>query len=190
MNDTFVSTEPFVGFRVWTVFPPGVKIHGKRTHEPRLGPVTGPDHVFYGPVTWTRGYLGSVVPWYAPGAQEAICLIGKTVGTRHLIMGEECKCGFWALRNPNDESYHIARLLGEYYVVGEVELWGRVVEGEMGFRGQFARVRSLFERSGMAPWEVESLSKTYDVPIVNDPRWDPLLIKPPLVPGINWEVEK
>jgi hypothetical protein len=112
----------------------------------------------------TNGTLKAVTmhwPWDRDG-RPASCM---SVQTRHRMkkllysysgeleeLGEhgespcpECGCGFWAFREPIMDRYQRSMLMdwasqnGQFFVTGQVELWGRVVSHSDGFRAQFAR---------------------------------------------------
>lgn len=60
-----------------------------------------------------------------------------------------CSCGVWALKNPRDawltrKEYHAGRRLA----LGRVQLWGRVIEHNRGYRAEYARPLSLLLLGG------------------------------------------
>ena len=79
-----------------------------------------------------------------------------------------CTCGVYAAKSLD----HLRKIgLDRFGVLGEVKLWGTVVEHELGWRAQFAYPKSLVLPPGMALFstkEVESRLKTlaaYDIDI-------------------------
>jgi hypothetical protein len=79
-----------------------------------------------------------------------------------------CTCGVYAAKSLD----HLRKIgLDRFGVLGEVNLWGTVVEHELGWRAQFAYPKSLVLPPGMALFstkEVESRLKTlaaYDIDI-------------------------
>lgn len=78
----------------------------------------------------------------------------------HDCPSKDCHCGVWAFRSLDEfkkmaESYHST------VVVGQVYLWGRVLECENGYRAQYAYPKELW----LFNEEHESLGWIYNVPI-------------------------
>lgn len=78
----------------------------------------------------------------------------------HDCPDKDCSCGVWAFRDLNE-----FKKMGESYsstaVVGQVYLWGRVLECENGYRAQFAVPKELW----IFDPEHESLGIHYNCPI-------------------------
>ena len=79
-----------------------------------------------------------------------------------------CTCGVYAAKSLD----HLRKIgLDRFGVLGEVNLWGPVIEHELGYRARFAYPKTLFLPPGMALFstkEVESRLKTlaaYDIDI-------------------------
>jgi len=94
-------------------------------------------------------------------------------GHAHAAPEPGCSCGVYALRSPDGlRRYLVGRddpwVVGR--VLGEVEVWGDVIEGELGWRAAYARPRRIFagrhgqtghlarraprrEDSAVEPWE-------------------------------------
>lgn len=85
--------------------------------------------------------------------------------------GRSCKCGFYAAKSVK----HLLRLGyasrchningGKVGVIGEVALWGKIVEGNQGYRAQYAYPTKLylpFEANHLA----KPLSEAYGVEVV------------------------
>jgi hypothetical protein len=79
--------------------------------------------------------------------------------TPHLAPGKDCTCGVWAFRTL--EEFQKMAASYEVAVVGQVYLWGRILECENGYRAQFAYPKELWLMNG----EHESLGWIYDVPV-------------------------
>jgi len=75
--------------------------------------------------------------WPVDGALAARCR-----RRWHGAPGEECHCGIWALHEPGSDLLHMARA-GGMPVLGEVLGWGRCIEGEKGWRVEYARPARL-----------------------------------------------
>jgi hypothetical protein len=81
--------------------------------------------------------LGNGTPWKPREMLEARCSLGA-----HAAPNAECTCGVYAHKTRKAAIRH-ARTIGGA-VVGEVELWGKVVEHEHGYRAQYARPCALW----------------------------------------------
>jgi len=81
--------------------------------------------------------------------------------TPHLAPAVDCSCGVWALKDLDRLVAAIGSSYGEIRVLGQVSLWGRVVETENGYRAQHAYPSELwlFDNS------LEELGAIYDVPV-------------------------
>jgi hypothetical protein len=67
-------------------------------------------------------------------------------GHAHAAPEADCSCGVYALREPEELTrYLVGRddpwVVGR--VIGQVELWGDVVEGELGWRAAYAYPRRI-----------------------------------------------
>ena len=86
----------------------------------------------------------------------------------HPVPGPECNCGFHAARDPvdalsyargRDEPGTVCRILGE------VALWGHVLEAEHGWRASHAYPRRLYVRNP----EIAAALTAYGVPVCGSP---------------------
>jgi hypothetical protein len=116
--------------------------------------------------------LGSVLHelvWAPEMAAVAECALDGAV---HPVPGPRCSCGFHAARDPVDAlTYLIGRdePLTVCRVLGEVALWGHVLETEAGWRASHALPLRLYVRD---PELVPALS-AYGVVISCDPCVSP-----------------
>jgi hypothetical protein len=150
-----------------------------------------------GPKLWPVAHAG--YEW-VPGRNEAVvCPNGRTAAEPHPYPW--CDCGFWAMWDPVDipygplmqhqnKEYTEIRSYGDWesrwiqtqeggyggYIWGQIEAWGVVVEAELGFRAQFAKITELYD----GPWDppspaaelyIHSLGVAYGVP-VREPNFD------------------
>jgi hypothetical protein len=93
-------------------------------------------------ITWFRYRDGRTEPrltsysaghiWSPRQRQVAFC----TRGHAHESPWPDCECGLWAMRKHGP-------LPVSGSVIGEVYLWGRVIEFEDGYRAQYAYPKSL-----------------------------------------------
>lgn len=126
-----------VGWRAWGVYPDA---------DP--------------PLLQSLKYAGAV--WTPGERMEATCG-GARIAAWHSkdegIPGNNCGCGLYAaktrehLQSMNYHRYDAERR-GLFHVMGEVELWGRVVEGTQGWRAEFGYPRTLY-----VPFEAHRLVK-------------------------------
>jgi hypothetical protein len=155
--------------------------------EPELGDFQVPDSVgtILGWRLWRVRYitdsyrllpLWSDEEWPPRQAMRAACRRGLA----HPPPDEGCSCGIYAI---NERSKYRFRDLAffrpkeELLVVGQVYLWGRVIEGTRGTRAGIAYPHDLYvvSRSGseidaaVAAW---GLGKAYDVPAEGARWWD------------------
>lgn len=103
---------------------------------------------------------GVYAPWKA-GVNEAACMkfrevsfparyFGATVrwavcdGEEHLAPDEDCNCGFWAYWNPDGGGQpQFSSNPFAVHVAGVVEGFGRMLQGEKGFRCSRARIAGV-----------------------------------------------
>jgi hypothetical protein len=85
------------------------------------------------------------------------------------IPSADCTCGVYATRRAPDLIF--ASLSGIRRIVGAVELWGKIIEAEFGYRAQYAQMRALIDdgtvgmrsvRSGLA-----TIAEDYKVPLLS-----------------------
>lgn len=130
--------------------------------DPKLGHAELPlfPEAFVGWRSWIveKGRLISLtsdVTW--PVGDE---LRAKCAGTGHKAPFSRCACGVYALKS------YIGLRRSSYYpndVWGQVALWGKVIEGEDGYRAEFAYPKTLFVPYTKMRW-IEILS-VYGVPV-------------------------
>lgn len=106
---------------------------------------------------------------WAPGENSARCPLGCTE-----IPGEDCGCGIYSLKSPEPD-------LASYNpdIIGQVLVWGKVIDGEFGYRSSYAMV-SLFLLPSIEKLDenwLELLSKRYSAPLV--------MAKGPILDAIN-----
>lgn len=81
-----------------------------------------------------RPIAGSSKPWPPLRPAQATC----TRPRRHPAPDLRCTCGLYATRTPD-----LLRRTRDPAVVGTVALWGRVIEHESGYRGEYAYPQRL-----------------------------------------------
>jgi hypothetical protein len=122
---------------------------------------------------WLRGVRGGYWPRGEP--LEATCevcesrrwrrhhgppLLPSPTGEGHDSYG----CGIYAFKSLADT----LAPRGTTTILGEVHLWGRVYEHEVGWRAQFAQVKCLIDpgEDAGSPTMVAAAAETYGVPVV------------------------
>ncbi len=121
-------TVPIVGWRVWIV------LSDRRLRSPMFG-----------------------IPWVPRRAVSASCLARspilhapeKALIRPHSVPSAECTCGIYASRNLSDlvsnqlpTSLRVSLRNQQnppWLIAGKVELWGRVLCGERGYRAEYAK---------------------------------------------------
>jgi hypothetical protein len=101
--------------------------------------------------------LGQSDIWKPKTAKPAKC---SSQGKAHRAPSKECSCGYWSFRTM-DLLTEALRNYREVTVVGAVEIWGRVIECDNGYRSEFAYPQELW----LLKPDMEYLSWTYGVPV-------------------------
>jgi hypothetical protein len=132
---------PLVGYRMWQV--------KDEDDQPLFLPLTHPSR------DWecaTRGWVSASCPvgsdklFVSPDGELAL------VGSRHSVPDEGCLCGFYAMKELDPQLLHTAAMVvqdarntgtEEVFVLGRVELAGKVIEHELGYRAERARIVEL-----------------------------------------------
>jgi hypothetical protein len=144
--------EPVVGWRAWTA---------------RRSEADHPD------ATWGLHSVAYVAEWPVGAPLRARCRLPRNACRD--IPGQRCRCGIYAVNGPV-EAYRYMRnprrvisgtFSGVPIVLGEVALWGRIVVGELGWRGEFGYPRRLFLLAGSSPDDgiVAQRLEDYRVPV-------------------------
>ncbi len=146
------STKPLVGWRGWNVIQPGFLTTSSIT--PTL--------------------------WLPNERTEAVCRDHQEL--EETIPHHEswtCKvCGIYAFNSPEEifkQNY------SKQTVLGEVWLWGKVIECRRGFRAQYACPKKLYATKAMldANQMVAYLAFRYDIELEEIPANHPLVAPPP-----------
>lgn len=138
--------EPLVGWRVWKVWRPSAKSES------------------------CPGLTGIILntPWSPRrkiSADHNFDLAAKCRG----LLESGCSCGVYAFREPDDAFCYAMkvrdRLLGitNEVALGEVSLWGRVIECERGYRAQYAYPRHIYLPASFARY-ISEVGSAFGVP--------------------------
>lgn len=107
-------------------------------------------------------------PIYAPRAWmpqmrlEAVCANSALPRGTHVAPNEECRCGVYA---NNTAEQCVILMPSENALVGQVALWGKVVEHEDGFRAQYAYPVRLYAPVSISRQRQAALSVRYGIPV-------------------------
>lgn len=148
-NEVPDAAAPIIGWRAWVLVPGG----GSRPKISSIG---------Y-PCVWPPGE-----------AMRAEC--GKRSACSP-APGDSCGCGIHALKSVGGVLNDVPKPLFPPLVLGRVALWGRVVVGARGWRGQLAYPVDLIVTERW-PWRFrkpDALELTYGVPVTTM-RWSDLPI--------------
>jgi hypothetical protein len=107
-----------------------------------------------------HGYLESVgteSTWGPKRAIKAIC----SGNSSHEAPQMACNCGYWSFKSHENLVKAISGYASTVKVIGKVEIWGRVIECENGYRSEFAYPSELW----LLDEGIESLGHIYGVPI-------------------------
>lgn len=104
------------------------------------------------------GALGTSFEWEPRRAARARC---KVASGSHHAPNLSCSCGFWSFKSRELLTEALSNYSTDVDVIGEVEIWGRVIECENGWRSEFAYPKELW----LLDEELESLSWKYGVKI-------------------------
>jgi hypothetical protein len=161
--------EPIAGFRMW--------LYTLHRFQPQLHPIHSLGHAT-GPSPWDGAESGWVV---------ASCAAGP-VDPEH-VPGWSCTCGFYAAKNLPQFSKAIALVelppredgvkLG--WIFGRVELAGKIIEHDYGYRAQRARIAEL------NPVEGDERNGSHLAALLGLPIADPVPVPAmPLSPNPPW----
>lgn len=163
------SIGVLTGWRAWRVFD---WTHG-------VGALTAKnnalDRASPSPFRYSLQSLGQPTIWPPMEAMLAACLakrmlIANSVEEqphREPAPNMHCLCGMWAFKSL-EELQHAIYAAGGYEtaIIGQVNMWGRVVESTYGFRAEFAYPKELW----MMHPEFNCLGELYRVPFRSTPR--------------------
>jgi hypothetical protein len=165
------AIEPIVGWRMWRLPPSALYVDLVGRFDGGAMGAGSPAQV---EAFWLRS--GNGEPWIPGRALQARCRSGAPYGKAPVRHDESspttgCRCGIYATetRDPLLKFLRLVRRSG-LHVFGEVNLWGRVVIHQSGYRSQFAYPRRLWllNRVGCPEELVKSVLErleTYRVPV-------------------------
>lgn len=168
MQSSWILPSTTFGFDTTTAGIDATKLEALKTAEPYRVTQRIPDYVQV--ITAWRawsvvnegGYrlkaLGAEHIWQPKAPVEAACIYSSA---SHPAPQSACTCGVWAFKELNSLVAAIGGTYGEIKVLGQVSLWGRVVETENGYRAEKAYPSELW----LLDSSLEELGLIYDVPV-------------------------
>jgi hypothetical protein len=103
--------------------------------------------------------LGMDKIWKPLKAEQAKCSSGTNKG--HRAPSRDCSCGYWSFKDMATLTAALASYTSNVAVVGAVEIWGRMIECENGWRSEFAYPKELW----LLKPDLEYLSPAYGVAV-------------------------
>lgn len=79
----------------------------------------------------------------------------------HACPSSACSCGYWSFKTLENLTEVLSGYTNSVQVIGSVEVWGKVIDCEKGFRSEFAYPKELW----LLDNEYEFLGPLYGVPI-------------------------
>lgn len=101
--------------------------------------------------------LGSHAAWKPKKAVAARCTNEKG----HPAPAKSCQCGYWSFNSLDTLTEAMRDYARVVAVIGQVEIWGRVIECTNGWRSEYAYPKELW----LINPDLEHLSWTYGVPV-------------------------
>lgn len=160
---------PLVGYRAWQV----VEEHGELVFLPL-------SHRSREWIGATRGWVSSTCPvepdarfLLKPAARE-----GSFAESLHDAPGERCSCGFYAMKELHPHLLQLVAFAQRHemttrsqgtFVLGRVELAGKVIEHARGYRAERARIVELIPLRG-SERDVDSIARRVGVSVAGSVR--------------------
>ncbi|HET6791333.1 MAG TPA: hypothetical protein VFI35_07075 [Actinomycetota bacterium] len=143
---------PLIGYRLWRVI--------EERGEIVLSPLNFESRDWVGATSgWVSSTCGGSELWVSPEGE-------LEWPDRHRAPGEECACGFYAMKQLTPEmllgassrhAHRVGSRSDERFVLGRVQLAGKIVEHELGYRAERARIAELIPIRGSEP-EIQAIA--------------------------------
>jgi len=163
------SIEPLVGYRAWYVVGASLLPIGHRDPAATTSPWDGAN----------RHWVSATCSFETPGPvtdsmRQRLKHIYSKLGlpfesfpdSPHTVPGEGCSCGFYAMK----ELSSMLVLSAPGVVLGRVELAGKVIEHNLGYRAERARIAELISIEGDRRSAGE-LALRLGLPLAGIPPW-------------------
>lgn len=147
--------EPTIGYRMWNVSQlDGLWYLSSIAQVGLVWPTDGP---------LRATHVGDGVKWLA---LNIFHLSEGSGDSPPVAPVKGCACGIYAYAEPERVMESVEGAVFRR-VVGEVEMWGKVWEHDLGYRAEFARPRALWGLAGgMGLPAVQTLADRYGVPVI------------------------
>lgn len=167
--ETDIVAEPVVAFRIWEIDtdkPIVLTPNDIRELSEKWEAGLNPFHLMSAP---SLGGVGVSSDWTHP-VMEAHCSPPDR-NRQHCdeSPNAHCDCGIWALKDEEDVSRVISRYRRDAMAWGTVQLWGTIVETELGYRAKYAKPLSI-NVYGISQREADEIAEAYecDVQLVTE----------------------
>jgi hypothetical protein len=148
-DDNDLRAEPIQAYRGWVV-PDPIAFSKQRV-----------PHWLGSKIVYLLHALNQGEVWDPKGI-DAKCNVGRT----HEAPARRCSCGIYALKSAK-EAIRYVHSYASVSVVGAVDLWGKFVEGDNGYKAQHAKVTALLCNNAEMAEIVHDLATEYNVPVVH-----------------------
>lgn len=142
-EETALFMEPFLGWRGWQW----------NSDTKRLCSLNG--------IEWIPG-------------EELHAYCTHTHGSQgdHKAPDPDCNCGIFSMKNVLDLHRHVGRGNDRTLVIGTIKVWGDVIVGTHGFRGEYAMIDALYVPCSDAEQQKAELMKfMYDIEGIKTPGY-------------------
>ena len=110
---------------------------------------------------------GNKFAW-RPGENVARCSVNHAVPTR------DCRCGLYAYKDQASLAHVLWNDDSSREIMGEIDLWGRIIEYEEGYRAEQAEITAIYADPNLDRRAAARVAKEFNVPLV-----EVALIRPP-----------
>ena len=163
------SIEPLVGYRAWHVAGASLLPIGHRDPLATTSPWDGANRHWVS-ATCSFETPEPVTDSMRERLQHIYSKLGLPFesfpGGPHTVPGEDCSCGFYAMK----ELSSMLGFLAPGVVLGRVELAGKVIECSLGYRAERARIAELISIAGDRRSAAE-LALRLGLPLATIPPW-------------------
>ena len=92
--------------------------------------------------------------------------------SQHKAPDPDCNCGVFSMKDLGDLHRHVGRSNERSLVIGTIKVWGDVIVGSRGYRGEFAMIDSLYVPCSDAEQQKAELMKfMYDIEGIKTPGY-------------------
>lgn len=166
-------SECLTGVRSWTLiraYPDGYLLQSLNGGSFARSQATLASAYYYTTSTSIGANTYTIQPTYAQSSPAPYWFPRKRMEAKcfneHDAPVLDCQCGLYVCRSPLPVSIVVPESLNTLPVLGEVNLWGRVIEHSDGWRGQYAYPKRLTIFDSPNSQKIaKALEKSYGVPV-------------------------